>query len=950
MNRERTPGSRRDTEERNWGRKPRGGTERQGVTTAEIQDLNKRFNDLLNQKRGSVEDAAEMKKFAVAVNELRSATRGDDMTAIAMADAELEKIFGRLQALPNASGEALVSTVTQNEPFEGDTSKEVFPNISAAENASQTASGVAGPVEDEAATSGTTQNEIQTTVGTVVPEKVSSADMTNHETRSALRTSVEEMRKLMDASGMHSMEADEYAALDEPKLFGQEKMAHTPRSPETDEPHDDQGRGHRAAGLAKKPLVSVELRSGTSAEVPPLAHTIRAEKLNREDGFAELAGVQNEREELLAAERALHSRESEFVGEHSALGRMVQNVLLTKKTQELQRAELGVDDKAAAYYRALEGSLANRLTAKGFTPGTPEFEKVAERYRERVASKDIIDRGEQTRVANRAAALEQKGSNAFEKGLHALASLNAGLEKSFLGKYGARGVRIVASATLASVVASLLSPLSAVAVAGYAGSRVVRSVVGAGVGGVAGVGAGGLYQKFGGARAEKKLADSRKTTAYTFENIRDMREAYRSGNTESVARKRKIAEMVAAALVGGAASFSTAYAEALFTAPDTATALLDHGTAPAHIAPTGVPSHDVPNQLHLEPDATPNHPHIVGGPPSAELSPAGLPHPDAVSPGVPPVEATPGAVTPVETLATVHATPGHGYEYMLKRLSEQLHSQHVDVSHLDPTSDAYKLATASPHNIDTLVHQMASDPTHNFFRGPDGSVRIGLTADLSVNADGSIEFNDGSGHLYVQAPSDAPLTQNVTHATVGAHADRVPSEAQVQQTAERLRAWHAANPDVPNMVPHVDAAGDVYGPPGAHTVDPPWSLEPRSAGVSHAFETFTNPHGVEVNLAQPHVYALEGGRVIVDGGSYDERLQVAIGYVQQHGGSVHIEAKAPVRVHGVLTRYLETVKKAGPFGLGGHIETSRLVGSPRIADVLSDSQERFATRFIKKLQ
>ncbi|MFA5745171.1 MAG: hypothetical protein WC887_03085 [Candidatus Paceibacterota bacterium] len=122
----------------------------------------------------------------------------------------------------------------------------------------------------------------------------------------------------------------------------------------------------------------------------------------------------------------------------------------------------------------------------------------------------------------------------------------------------------------------------------------------------------------------------------------------------------------------------------------------------------------------------------------------------------------------------VEASPGHGYEYMVKRLWEQL-PKDLDASKFDADSDIHKLLTADAASIDTVVHQIASDPEHGFFTA-DGSVQINPNDHIFIAADGQVHlshdfYNSGP----VQAPADAVVTPAYSPETETPVAAEVPA-------------------------------------------------------------------------------------------------------------------------------------------------------------------------------
>lgn len=109
---------------------------------------------------------------------------------------------------------------------------------------------------------------------------------------------------------------------------------------------------------------------------------------------------------------------------------------------------------------------------------------------------------------------------------------------------------------------------------------------------------------------------------------------------------------------------------------------------------------------------------------------------------------------------SVNASEGHGYEYMVKRLWEQLHdpTKHFALPpDTDSNSDIAKLFAADESSIDKVVHQIASDPNHHFFNADGTSVQINSTDHLAIAADGQIRITTPE-YSNVITPEDAPVT------------------------------------------------------------------------------------------------------------------------------------------------------------------------------------------------
>ncbi|MBI3572406.1 hypothetical protein HY091_02660 [Candidatus Kaiserbacteria bacterium] len=145
-------------------------------------------------------------------------------------------------------------------------------------------------------------------------------------------------------------------------------------------------------------------------------------------------------------------------------------------------------------------------------------------------------------------------------------------------------------------------------------------------------------------------------------------------------------------------------------------------------------------------------------------TPFAAPLPEAAAPAAP-------------EMPSVGASSGHGYEYMAKRLWEQLHdpSQHFDTTNVDPQSDLGRLLAADKSSVDALVHRLASD--HGFYeQGSALNVRIDPSAHLTF-VDGQLHFSDATHPDMVNAEPNAPTTPAYHPESVEAHAPPEPVPA-----------------------------------------------------------------------------------------------------------------------------------------------------------------------------
>ena len=270
--------------------------------------------------------------------------------------------------------------------------------------------------------------------------------------------------------------------------------------------------------------------------------------------------------------------------------------------------------------------------------------------------------------------------------------------------------------------------------------------------------------------------------------------------------------------------------------------------------------------------------------PASEAAPAGAG--ELVSP-------PPGA--PLEI--SVEATPGKGYEYMMKRLWEGLQEKGLDASQYAEGSDMHKLLTATPENIDTVVHQIAADPAHGFFNADNTSVRIDLGSQMTFGADGNILLNEA-----VQAPAGAPVTpayqpevsaaqetaplQDAAEAPVqSAAATEGTSAAETSEAAESLSrslSSEAAAPAEASL-----ASETVATPEPVQTVDltqeqdlaNQQAAETAARATAEQAPVVINQFGLSVPTGEAHIYTdPSDAHTLVYGGTAAEQAKA----IQQH--------------------------------------------------------------------
>ncbi len=238
---------------------------------------------------------------------------------------------------------------------------------------------------------------------------------------------------------------------------------------------------------------------------------------------------------------------------------------------------------------------------------------------------------------------------------------------------------------------------------------------------------------------------------------------------------------------------------------------------------------------------------------------------------------------------SVEATQGRGYEYMAKRLWEQL--DQLKDKGLDPTkyaegSDIRKLLEASPESIDKVVHQIAADPSHGFFN-PDGtSVRIDVGSRMMIGPDGNLHLGEA-----VHAPMGAPVTP--AYHPESASLPPLDAARETSTLPTPRDVTEGAIPSAPEPSPEVP-------PPGQNFVRDRYGGIVRTEGGSPVLSGTPTPEiiqpgmnqfGLMVSAEEPHIYADEGAKnLFAFGGSPAEREDMIKEYLTKNPESVVFSA------------------------------------------------------------
>lgn len=187
------------------------------------------------------------------------------------------------------------------------------------------------------------------------------------------------------------------------------------------------------------------------------------------------------------------------------------------------------------------------------------------------------------------------------------------------------------------------------------------------------------------------------------------------------------------------------------------------------------------------------------------------------------------------------AAPGHGYEYMVKRLWEQLQDKNLDPSKYAEGSDIRQLIEAKPDTINEIVHNIAKDPQHGFFNTDGTSVLIKPTDHISFNPDGQIHLGDEnySNGFPVHAPDGSSVTPEY-------HPEA--SAAEAPPPVEVAKITPAPVESDPVVGPSVDNA-----PPAAPYAETP-AVRVEAPAAPETAQTFTSIDHALINKEIPAIY------------------------------------------------------------------------------------------------
>jgi hypothetical protein len=261
----------------------------------------------------------------------------------------------------------------------------------------------------------------------------------------------------------------------------------------------------------------------------------------------------------------------------------------------------------------------------------------------------------------------------------------------------------------------------------------------------------------------------------------------------------------------------------------------------------------------------------------------------------------PSGSTPEAPQFSVDASHGHGYEFMAKRLYEQMHRDpnFKLPPNADPNSDVYRLFHADAHSIDGVVHRIAMDKNHGFFNAADRtSAMINPHDHMTIGADGQIHL-DGNVH----APANIHMMHTGPHeAPAAPHAEAPASTTEAPTPPIKPPPPH---PVAPHQQPvpeneSVTAARNYSAihTPAEHTPATHTPAGPHApVGAEHAAHqpAILHHNGIAIPTAESHIYADSHKHLLVYGGSEEQQMKTIQNYLSTHRDQ--IVYKAEVAVH-----------------------------------------------------
>ncbi len=277
-------------------------------------------------------------------------------------------------------------------------------------------------------------------------------------------------------------------------------------------------------------------------------------------------------------------------------------------------------------------------------------------------------------------------------------------------------------------------------------------------------------------------------------------------------------------------------------------------------------------------------------------------------------------------VASVHATKGKGYEYMLKSLVRDLQVRtDLDIRNFPEGSDIRRLLEVDPTQIDAELHKIAAE-NHYFDQGSERSVLIKPESVMSVDANGDI-WVDGEP---IFAADDAKTTPPY-HPSPKVSIEAAPSPEVSAESA-------ASTEDLIRAHQEVDAAlsgrggeaGDILSQqqmqtdtvaaentPEQASASPSGGERPpmRTEAVTAHFEKFVTNNGFEIDPTVSDVYKDAKGNFYAYGNSYEQNVSVAQEVAKKFPGkTVWVQAHNPTLYNGELRPWVTEISYTPRWG------------------------------------
>lgn len=432
-----------------------------------------------------------------------------------------------------------------------------------------------------------------------------------------------------------------------------------------------------------------------------------------------------------------------------------------------------------------------------------------------------------------------------------------------------------------------------------------------------------MYMKF-----EKHLQDTSERTSSGFLGKREWYQKLFKGRSEG--QRKAIAFAMAAAYTGGV---SYAIKEAVYAASESAYGEAVHEWLKHHY-PFG-------SAETIAPVAGTTMPHAE----------APSPIPEAAAPEIPDV--------------SVDASDGHGYEYMMKRMWEQLQEKGLDADQYPEGSDIRQLLEANKDTVDGVVHRLAADQDHSFFNADGTSVQIDPGAHMTIDADGNITIGDAMHDTAMHAPEGATTTP-AYHAEASVEGggdssvpggeggnietsqesgaapedDHTPKEAR-EKLKKMINDFFNEKEPSPDTRVHSsiqiptdeavatpdtvspDTSGAFYNAQPQPPIEDHATTAPPQPEASHAPAPETshfvvNAHGLSVDPDHANAYLDTQGNHIIYGGSLDDRAEIAKQLIaKDHSAMVFFDSTRSEKFLGLFERKVSHLSVAHWVDAGG---------------------------------